>query len=146
MLLDTLWESFRASGALAPSKRQGFLEPGALDLQKVVSHLCWGHWRFRHVVFSRSGALWLQRPVLSRAWAVLAIKIVPKITHRAPFCCNFWRVGSKVSFSLLFVNFLEGPTLDPLAQAQSTRSFFIFGVASKRVSFLQQLLEHFWSN
>ena len=40
--------------------------------------------------------------------------------------------------------FLNGPTLDPLAQAQSKRSFVIFGVASKRVSFPQQLLEHFW--
>ena len=36
-------EYFRASGALAPSKRQGFPEPGALDSQKVVSHLVWGH-------------------------------------------------------------------------------------------------------
>ena len=36
-------ESFRASGALAPSKRQGFLEPGVLDSQKVVSHLVRGH-------------------------------------------------------------------------------------------------------
>ena len=34
-------ESFRASGALAPSKKQGFLAPGALDSQKVVSHLVW---------------------------------------------------------------------------------------------------------
>ena len=44
--------SFLASGAWVPSKRQGFLEPGALELQKVVSHLVWGHWRFRNIVFS----------------------------------------------------------------------------------------------
>ena len=41
-ILASFWtpygESFRASGALVPSKRQGFREPGALDSQKVVSH------------------------------------------------------------------------------------------------------------
>ena len=33
-LLDTLWGVFRASGALVPSKRQGFREPGGPGLAK----------------------------------------------------------------------------------------------------------------
>ena len=45
--------------ALWHSKREWFLEPGALNLQKVVSHLVWGHWRFRHIMFSRVGRLGL---------------------------------------------------------------------------------------
>jgi hypothetical protein len=94
--------------------------------------------------FLESGALWLQRPVLSRAWAVLAIKIVPKMTHRAPFCCTFWRVGSKVSFSLLFVSFSRGSDPRSARAGAVETQFFILGVASKRVSFLQQLLEHSW--
>ena len=49
--------SFLASGAWVPSKRQGFLEPGALEPPKVVSHPVWGHWRFRHIMFSRVGRL-----------------------------------------------------------------------------------------
>ena len=44
--------SFLASGAWVPSKRQGFLEPGGLEPPKVVSHPVWGHWRFRHIMFS----------------------------------------------------------------------------------------------
>ena len=73
--------------------------------------------------FLESGALWLQRPVLSRAWAVLAIRIVPKMTHRAPFCCTFWRVGSKVLFSLLFVVFSRGSDPRSARAGQSKRSF-----------------------
>ena len=46
-ILASFWtpygKSFRASGASAPSKRKGFLEPGALDSQKVASHTVWGH-------------------------------------------------------------------------------------------------------
>ena len=49
--------SFLASGAWVPSKRQGFLEPGGLEPPKVVSHPVWGHWRFRHIMFSRVGRL-----------------------------------------------------------------------------------------
>ena len=49
--------SFLASGAWVPSKRQGFLEPGGLEPPKVVSHPVWGHWRFRHIMFSRAGRL-----------------------------------------------------------------------------------------
>ena len=48
---------FLASGAWVPSKRQGFLEPGGLEPPKVVSHPVWGHWRFRHIMFSRAGRL-----------------------------------------------------------------------------------------
>ena len=83
---------------------------------------------------------------MSRAWAVLAIKIVLKISQRAPFCCAFWRVGSKVSFSLLFVWFSKGS--DPRSARASAveTQLFIFGVASKKISFLQQLSGHFWYN
>ena len=46
-ILASFWTpygaSFRASGVLVPSKKQGFLEPGALDSQKLVSRLVWAH-------------------------------------------------------------------------------------------------------
>ena len=75
---------------------------------------------------------------------VLAIKIVPKGSQRAPFCCTFWRVGSKVSFSLLFVWFSGGS--DPRsARARAVETqFAIFGVPSKGVSFLLQFSWHFF--
>ena len=64
--------------------------------------------------------------------------------HRAPFCCTFWRVGSKVSFSLLFVCFSRGSDPRSARAGAVETQFFILGVASKRVSFLQKLLEHSW--
>ena len=55
-ILASFWipygESFRAFGALVPSKRQGFREPGALDSQKVVSHPVQGP----HIAFFSSRA------------------------------------------------------------------------------------------
>ena len=81
---------------------------------------------------------------MSRAWCVLAIKIVPKMSHRAPFCCTFWRVGSKVSFSLLFVWFSRGSDPRSARAGAVETQFFILGVASKRVSILHKLLKHSW--
>ena len=75
------------------------------------------------------------------AWGVLAVKIVQNFCHRAPFCCTFWCVGSKVAFSLLFVWFSRGSDPRSACAGAVETQFFIFGVASKRV---QQLLEYSW--
>ena len=61
-----------------------------------------------------------------------------------PFAVPFGVLVRRSRFLCFLCRFLEGPTLDPLAQAQSKRRFSLFGVASKRVLFLQQLLAHFW--
>ena len=66
---------------------------------------------------------------MSRAWAASAIKIVPKGSLLMSLFVTFSikkrppeRDGSQVAFSLFFCGFLEGPTLDPLAPAQSKHS------------------------
>ena len=94
--------------------------------------------------FLVSGSLWLQRAVLSRAWCVLAIKITPQGSQSVPFCCTFWRVGSKVAFSSFFVCFPRRSDPRSARAGAVETQFFILGVASKRVSFLQQLLKHSW--
>jgi hypothetical protein len=79
--------------------------------------------------FHMFGALWFRWVGLSRAWGVLAIKIVPKGSLSMSLFVTFSikkrppeRDGSQVAFSLFFCCFLEGPTLDPLAPAQSKHS------------------------
>ena len=61
------------------------------------------------------------------------------------FAVPFGVLVRRSRFLCFLCRFLEGPTLDPLAQAQSKRSLsLLFGVASKKVLFLQQLLADFW--
>ena len=67
-----------------------------------------------------------------------------KGSKRLPFAVPFGVLVRRSRFLCFLCGFLEGPTLDPLAQAHSKHSFSLFGVASKKVSFLQQLLEHVW--
>ena len=71
----------------------------------------------------------------------------PKSSHKGsksfPFAVPFGVLVRRSCFLCFLCGFLEGPPLDPLARAQSKRSFSLFGVASKTISFSQQLFAHF---
>ena len=99
-------------------------------------------------------ALALQKIVFSRVWGAMAPKASlvtclgrlghqnrPKNVPQRSFAVPFGVLVRRSRFLCFLYGFLQGPTLDPLAGAIETQ-FFILGVASKRVSFLQQLLKH----
>ena len=76
------------------------------------------------------------------SWPSKSPQKAPKVL---PSCCIFSRVGSKVAFfSLLFVCFSRRSDPRSARAGAVETQFVIFGVSSKRVSFLQQLLKHSW--
>ena len=102
----------------------------ALGLEKRSVLLCLG----------RSGSKGQSCHVPGASWPAKSPQKTPKVL---PFAVPFGVLVRRSCFLCFLCGFLEGPTLDPLAQAQSKRSFSLFGVASKRFSFLQQLLADF---
>ena len=105
----------------------------AADFQPGPSKTCvlqrLNVWAIKNVVFSRVLGVMAPRGRLVTCLGRLGQQNRPQGFPFDVTFCHFFnkkrppeRDGSQVAFSLFFCGFLEGPTLDPLAPAQSKHS------------------------
>ena len=119
--------------------------PGSsLGPSKACVLQCLSPWPLKNAEFSRVWGAMAPKGSLVTCLVRLGQQNHPKRLPKFPFCCTFWRVGSKVVFSLLFWCFPRGSDPRSARAGAVETQFFILGVASKRVSFLPQLFEHSW--